>query len=168
MKMLLSAAATALALSLLTGCGDDDDGSTAEDPVTTPSTSDTTSDTAGPTDEPTTGTYPEFEPEDYSYVVEQVCFCPISGPVEVTVEDGEVASAVILKGAPGVEKGSEAPEYLWITINDVIAQANNTEAASVEVEWPDDQAWPSKVAVDKVELATDDEITYLIRRVSEG
>ena len=164
MKMLLSAAATAFALSALAGCSGDDGGDTAEDPATTPSTSDSTE----PTDDPTVGTYPEFEPQTYSYVVEQLCFCPIAGPVKVTVEDGEVTSAVVAKGAPGVEKGSEAPEYLWITINDVIAQANNTEAASVDVEWPDDQEWPSKVAVDKVEMATDDEITYVIRRVSVG
>ena len=36
------------------------------------------------------GTYPEFEATDYTFVLEQLCFCPITGPVKVTVEDGEV------------------------------------------------------------------------------
>ncbi len=164
MKTLLSAAATALVLTALSGCSGDDGGSTAEDPASTPPT------TTEATDEPTVGSYPELDAESYSYVLEQVCFCPITGPVEVTVEDGKVTSAVILKGAPGVEKGSEAPEYLWVTLNDIIAQANDTEAAAVDVTWPEGQDWPSKVAVDNIENAIDDEITFLVRNVelSEG
>jgi hypothetical protein len=167
MKILLSAAATVMALTALAGCSDDDGGDTATD-TSTDTSSDTSSDeptTSEPTPEPTVGTYPEFEPEDYSFVLKQVCFCPIAGPVKVTVEDGEVKSAIVAKGGSGMEKGSDAPEYLWITINDVIAEANDTEAASVEVSWPDGQDWPASVAVDEVELATDDEITYVIRDV---
>lgn len=163
MKTLLSAAATALALTTLAGCGGDDDGGTAQDPASTPPS---TSDTSETTDEPTVGTYPEFAAESYTYLLDQVCFCPITGPVRITVEDGKVTSATVVRGAPGVEKGSEAPEYLWITLNDVIAQANDTTAADVDVVWPDDQDWPSKVAVDKIEMAIDDEITYLVRRVT--
>lgn len=164
MKILRHAAATALAvtvLAVLAGCGggDDDETTTADDPAsTTPATSD-------PTDEPTVGSYPELEATSYTYLLEQICFCPVTGPVKVTVEDGEVTSAVIVKGSPGIKKGSEAPDYLWITINDVIAQANDTEAAEVDVVWPDGQDWPDRVDVDKVEMATDDEIHYVIRDV---
>lgn len=162
MKILLSAAATALALTALVGCSGDDDTTTAEDPASeTPTTSEAT-------DEPSAGSYPEFDASTYTYVLEQICFCPITGPVRVTVEDGEVTSAVVVKGSPGIKKGSAAPEYLRITINDVITQANDTDAASVEVTWPEGQDWPSKVAVDKVENATDDEITYVVRNVSVG
>ena len=157
MKILLSAA-TVLALAVLTGCGGDD-GSTAKD------TSSRSATTSEPTASPTVGSYPELDATDYTYVLEQICFCPVTGPVKVTVEDGEVTSAVIAKGSPGMKKGSDAPEYLWITINDVIAHANDTEAAAVEVEWPEDQDWPSKVAVDKIENAVDDEITFLVRNV---
>lgn len=164
MKTLLTAAATVLALTALTGCGDDDETPTAEDPASkSPETSE-------PTTPPTVGTYPEFDAADYSYVLEQVCFCPVTGPIRVTVEDGEVTSAIVTKGARGLPRGSEAPEYLWVTLNDVIAQANDTEAAAVDVTWPEGQDWPSKVAVDNIENATDDEITFLVRNVelSEG
>lgn len=161
MKILLSAAATAVALAALAGCSGDDDAPTAEDPASkTPTTSDSS--------DPSGDSYPDFEATDYSYVLEQVCYCPITGPVKVTVEDGEVTSAVTLKRSPGLEKGSEAPEFLRLTINDIIAKANDDKAAKVDVEWPDDQDWPSKVAIDQIELATDDEVTYLLRGVSEG
>ncbi|RHW27726.1 hypothetical protein D0Z08_08695 [Nocardioides immobilis] len=163
MKILLSAAATAVALAALAGCSGDDT-TTAEDPEsTTPATSD-------PTDSPTVGSYPELEATDYTYVLEQICYCPIAGPVKVTVEDGEVTSAVYAKGGRGLEKGDDAPDYLWITINDVIAKANDTKADKVDVTWPEGQDWPTSVAVDQVERATDDEVTYVVRNVqlSEG
>jgi hypothetical protein len=159
MKILLGAAATAMALTVLAGCsGDNDDGDTATDPASTPTSSDSA-------EEPTVGTYPELAAEDYTYVLEQICFCPITGPVKVVVEDGEVTSAVVLEGGGGIKKGSDAPDYLWLTINDVIAQANDTEAADVQVTWPDGQNWPDQVQVDKVENATDDEINYLVSGV---
>lgn len=155
MKILL-AAATAAALAALTGCSGDDD-KTAEDPAS-PATS-------TPTDTPDETGYPELDATDYTYLLEQICFCPVTGPVKVTVEDGEVTSAVIARGGPGIKKGTVAPDYLWLTINDVIAEANDPDAASVDVQWPDGQDWPSKVAVDKIENATDDEVTFLVRNV---
>lgn len=163
MKILLSAAATAVALVALAGCSGDDT-ATAEDPESTPPA------TSDPTDTPTVGSYPELEATDYTYVLEQICYCPIAGPVTVTVEDGEVTSAVYAKGGRGLEKGGDAPDYLWITINDVIAKANDTEADKVDVTWPEGQDWPTSVAVDQVERATDDEVTYVVRNVqlSEG
>lgn len=157
MKILLSAA-TVLALAALAGCGDDESTTATDSSRESATTSD-------PTSPPTVGSYPELDATDYSYVLEQICFCPVTGPVKVTVEDGEVTSAVITKSSPGMKKGSDAPEYLWITINEVIAYANDTEAAEVDVEWPEGQDWPSKVAVDRMENAVDDEITFLVRNV---
>jgi hypothetical protein len=156
---LLGAATAVLALSVLTGCSGDE-GTTAKDD--TKASTDTSTE---PTEVPTVGTYPELDAQDYTYLLQQQCFCPITGPVLVTVEDGKATSAVITKGGNGMKKGSDAPTYLLITINDVIAQANNTDAAKVDVDWPDGQDWPSSVAVDRAENATDDEVTYLISDV---
>jgi ketosteroid isomerase-like protein len=159
MKILLSVAATTFAITALAGCSGDDDGDTATDPA---SKSPTTSE---PTDPPTVGTYPEFEAANYTYLLEQQCYCPVTGPVKVTVEDGEVTSAVITTGGHGMKKGSDAPEYLQLTINEVIARANDTDAAEITVDWPDGQEWPNTVAVDQVANAVDDEVTYVIRGV---
>ena len=165
MRILLSAAATALAISVLAGCsGNDDDTPTAADPASTPA--DETDGSGGPTEEPTVGSYPEFDEPDYTFVLEQICFCPITGPVKVVVEDGAVTSAVVLKGVQGgMKKGADAPDYLRQTINDVIAEANNTEAAKIDVDWPAGQAWPNSVAVDRIENAVDDEVTFTISDV---
>lgn len=159
MKILLGAAATVLAITALTGCSGDDDGDTATDPSSKSPT------TTAPTDPATVGTYPELDAANYSYLLEQLCYCPVTGPVLVTVEDGEVASAVITKRGHGMKKGSDAPVYLQLTINDVIARANDTDAAEVVVDWPDGQDWPNSVAVDQIENAVDDEVTYVIRDV---
>jgi len=162
MKILLSAAAVAMALTALAGCSGDDEGDTATDPATK---SDTTTE---PTDPPDVGSYPELEATDYTYLLEQQCYCPLTGPVKVTVEDGEVTSSVILKGGQGMKKGSVAPDYLHLSINDVIARANDTGAAAVVVDWPDGQDWPNKVSVDQIANAVDDEVTYVISDVSVG
>ena len=159
MKILLRAAATATALIAVTGCSGDDGGDTATDGTSRTPT------TGGSTETVTSGEYPELAAEDYTYVLEQICYCPVTGPVKVTVEDGDVTSAVILQGGHAMKKGSDAPEYLRITINDVIARANDPEAAQVDVDWPDDQDWPTTVAVDQIENAVDDEVTYTIKDV---
>ena len=81
MKILLSAAAAAVAITFLAGCSGDDDGDardTATDTASTTPTSD-------PTAEPTVGTYPELDAEDYTYVLEQVCFCPVSPESRLSV-----------------------------------------------------------------------------------
>ncbi len=163
MKILLSTAAAAVAITALAGCGGDDT-KTASDPASEPPPS-TTSE---PADPPTVGTYPEFDATNYTFLFEQQCYCPVTGPVKVTVEDGKVTSAVIAKGSTGIKKGSDAPDYLQVTINEVIAHANDTKAADVVVDWPDGQDWPNTVAVDQIENAVDDEVTYVIRNVSVG
>jgi hypothetical protein len=158
MKILLGAAATALALTALAGCSGDDT-KTASDPASEPPS------TSEPADPPTVGTYPEFDATDYSFVIEQQCYCPVTGPVRVTVEDGEITSAVVTKGGNGIKKGSDAPDYLNLTINDVIARANDTTAAKVEVDWPASQDWPNSVAIDQIAEAVDDEVTYVVSDV---
>lgn len=154
MKTLLAASLLA-ALPVLAACGGDD--TTAQDPSTTSPSSPTTT---GP------GTYPSFAPQDYTYRLEVLCFCPMPGPAEVTVSGGEVVSAVLLRGGHGMAKGSEAPEYMERTINDVIDSANDPEADKVKVDWPDGQDYPSSVSVDQNERAMDDEVTYVVKDVS--
>lgn len=149
---------TALLLSLgaLAACGEDEP-TEADDP---------TSPTTTVTDDP--DAYPAFGESDYTYVLEQICYCPITGPVQVTVEDGEVTEAVTVKSTRGTPKGSDAPDYQRLTIDDIIAMANDPDVDQVDVTWPDDSAWPTSVAIDRIERAVDDEVTYLIRKVEVG
>lgn len=166
MRTYLAAVTTVLALGALTACGDD--ATTADDPAgTARDTPDgTAAETSGsPSGAPGPGTYPEFEAEDYTFTLEIVCFCPISGPVQVTVEDGEAVSGVVTKGGRGIEKGAPAPEFYLTTIDEIIAEANDPGFDEVDVVWPEGQDWPRKVSIDRDERAVDDEVTYRISDV---
>ena len=151
-------AAGLLAALALSGCGGDD---TATDPGG--------GDPAGgsPTHTPTIGSYPEFEPDDYGYTLLVTCFCPDAGvPMRVTVEDGEVAEAVYAQGGRGFERGEAVPDHRTRTINDIIDEVNGaTDAASVQVEWPPGQEWPSEVWIDRSKRMVDEEIGYSISDV---
>jgi hypothetical protein len=167
----LSAAALFLPVALA-GCGSDDDGGdVAADPAPTRATSSPTP-TASPTSVPTVGSYPEFAPADYSYLLTVSCFCAFAGsPVEVTVADAEVVGAVYTQDGTGrgeVHAGDPADKSYWLTINDVIAKANDTSADKVTVDWPDGQDYPSSVYVDPHKTMADEEIGYTIADVKVG
>lgn len=167
MRTLLSArlAAPLVAIALLTAGCSGDDKQVAEDPAGGAGSS-SSDDPTEPAAAPTVGTYPEFEPSDYSFQLTILCYCPGNAPIDVVVEDGEVVEAVYAAKGPGVKKGQEAPEYAWLTINDVIEAANDTEAFNVDVKWPDGQDYPTSVAVDQNEMMVDEEMTYSIKKVA--
>lgn len=162
-SLALSAAAMLLPLSLVAcGSGDDD---VATDPAPTSATG-----SPSPTAAPTVGTYPAFEPTDYTFELTVSCFCMGAGvPIEVTVEDAEVVGAIYGMGdgggRGGTKPGDPADQAFWLTINDVIDKANDTEAASVQVDWPEGQDYPSSVYVDGSEQIADDEVGYTIAAV---
>ncbi|WP_051486309.1 MULTISPECIES: DUF6174 domain-containing protein [unclassified Nocardioides] len=158
-RLALPLLATTLALGA-TACGGGDD--TASDPAERPAAGTTTGTTS---DAPDTQQWPAFAPTDYTYRLEVVCFCPLTGPVEVTVADGEVASATRLE-KPG--RGKQAPEFVRLTINDIIDRANDPKVHEAEVTWPDGQDHPTTVAIDQIAKATDDEVTYTISDVRVG
>lgn len=155
--------AAAVTGTLLAGCGHEDDDRARD----TSSSGGSTSQSPGPggmggSESPDAGAWPSFAPQDYVYRLEILCFCPLLGPLRVSVEDGEVASAVSISGE---SKGEEAPEFARLTINDVIARANDPQVAEAEVTWPAGQDHPTTVAIDQIERATDDEVTYTITNV---
>jgi hypothetical protein len=162
----LSVAALLLPLGLA-GCGSGDDGDdVAADPAPTSATS---TPTPTPTASPTVGTYPEFAPTDYTYVLTVSCFCAFAGsPVEVTVANAEVVGAVYSQddgGRGDVHAGDPADKTYWMTINDVIAKANDTSADKVTVDWPAGQDYPSSVYVDPHKTMADEETGYTIADV---
>lgn len=164
MKSLLAVAVAALSLTTLAACGGEDT-STAQDPASAGSDP-TPEPVDGATAEP--GSYPAFAESDYTYVLEVFCYCPQTGPVRVTVEGGEVVDAVTTRKVPGSPKGSEAPEFLRMTINDLIDIANDPKVDDVSVEWSEGAGYPSKIVTDPIKNAIDDEATYSIRQVQAG
>lgn len=185
MKKIL-AASSLVVLATLNACGGDDadtakdpasDGSSTAGPSTTDSSGSATSPDSHPSSTGSTGStgstsgsakpgrYPSFDAEDYTYVLDTICYCPLLGPTRIKVEDGEVSSAVAVRGGRGIKAGSQAPDQRRLTINDIIDKANDPQVDDVRVDWPDDQDWPNRVQIDQLKRAIDDEITYVIKKV---
>lgn len=146
-------ALAALPLVLLAACGSESVGS-AGDPAATPT----------PTAKPTVGTYPAFPHDDYVFTVEVGCFCPVRGPIRITVTDGVATDATWVRHKGN--EGQHVPDY-WssLTLATVIDAANDTDAARVDVKWPVDQDYPNSVWVDRDERMVDEEIGYTISNV---
>jgi hypothetical protein len=163
-RVTIAASAAVLSL-LLAACGGDGD-DVANDPGPSDPGPSTTTTEPTPTQEPTVGTYPAFGPEDYTYTLVLACFCAGGGtPVDVTVRDGEVIDAVYDGDGRGAEAGTPADKLMWLTINDVIDEANDTGAASVQVEWPAGQDYPNSVYVDQDRGVADEERGYQVSKV---
>ena len=164
-SLALSVAALAVPL-VLTGCGSADDGDVASDPAPTSATAPSS---PTPTEAPTVGTYPSFEPTDYTFELTVQCFCMGSGtPIEISVVNSEVVGALYAEedtGRGGAHAGDPADHAFWLTINDIIDKANDTEADRVDVDWPAGQDYPSRVYVDGRKDMADDEIGYQIANV---
>lgn len=154
-RLLLALLCSVLTAPGLVGCSSDDPADTADDAAQDPT----------PTAPPAEG-LPDFAPQTYSYTLEVTCYCVDAGrPVRVTVVDDEVTEAVYLRGGPGVRKGATAGEASHLTIDDIIARAEDPDAAVVEVDWPEGQDHPRSVRVDPDERIVDEEVGYRISDV---
>jgi hypothetical protein len=161
---MLRVTSTALATAALTlalgGCGGADE--VARDEPTS---------TGSPTSGPAPTSAPDdggFAPTSYSYTLQVSCYCPYAAvPVRVTVEGDTVVDAVFERGGGrgGAVRGEQAPELLRLSIEDVLAQAEEAEEADaheVTVEGPEDSEHPTEVYIDRNELAVDEEVGYAL------
>ncbi|MCL2541060.1 MAG: DUF6174 domain-containing protein [Nocardioidaceae bacterium] len=145
-------------LATLAGCGSGGDRATDRTPASAPTT-------AASSPSASTGAYPTFAPADYTYRLRVVCYCPTSGPVDVKVSNGQVASATL---ASGPRQGAAAPSYAQKTINDIIAIANDPRSGHVKVVWPKGSDTPQRVTVSSIGRTTDAQISYVIGDVRAG
>lgn len=157
----------ALLLSFAACSGSDDAADGPSSPAVSTRAGETSSVSPSTGASPSASAFPGFAPEDYTYRLEVLCFCPRVGAVRVEVADGKVVAATALSGRL---KGRPAPDFTRLTIDDIIDRANDPSAAQVKVVWPQGQDHPTSVRIDTMDRATDDEVTYVIRnvRVSAG
>ncbi len=119
-----------------------------------------------------------FGPTDYDYTLVASCYCAYAAvPVRVSVREDRVVSAVFAADGHGrhaVTEGEDAPEFLRLSIEDVIAQVEEAEAAGaheVTVDWPETSDHPLSVWIDREERMVDEEIGYTlsdVKVVGEG
>jgi hypothetical protein len=164
----LTSGLAALALgAVLTACGGDaaDDVATDTGPTSVPSTSEP----AGPTEEPEPGSLPAYPYQDYAYTLEQRCFCAnIDQKYRITVEGGEATAVTWATKGEGHDVGDSVDDdadYLMISIQDIIDQGNDPEAAEIDVDWPAGQEYPNSIYIDKDRLVADEEVTWVISDV---
>lgn len=151
-----------LVVLLAGGCAGSDDVA-RDEPSPSPGTAEPT-----PSDPPADD---GFAPSDYDFTLTTSCFCAYGGvPVRVSVRDDAVATAVFARsgGRGGAVRGEAAPESLVLSIEDVLAraeEARDQDAAEVRVEWPEGTDHPTEVWIDRDERMVDEELGWTISRV---
>jgi hypothetical protein len=112
-----------------------------------------------------------FAPSDYDYTLTTACFCPYGGvPVRVSVRADSVVGAVFARGGGrgGAVRGEDAPESLALSIEDLLARAEEARAQGaheVRVRWPEGAEAPSEVSIDRDERMVDEELGWTISDV---
>ena len=104
-------------------------------------------------------------PESYRMQVSQRCFCPqdMLGPFEIEVVGGEAKSAKRLSDGellPLEYVGDEIPDLQLILQSLTAADTKRTHKR--EVRWIQEPYVPSFVHIDRSEMISDDEITYIV------
>ena len=159
---------SALALSV-GACGGDDGTRVATDPSPTEaSTEATTTPPVAPTVEPKPGSLPDYPYTDYAYTLEQRCFCAnIDQKYRVTVVAGKATEVTWATAGDGHEVGDPVADgkFLTLSIQDIIDLGNDQKAASVDVDWPAGQLYPTSVYIDKNKMVADEEVTWVISDV---
>src|SRR4051794_6581196 len=106
---------------LIAGCGTAARGTVAADSPDSASR-------GTPSTPPTAAPWPSYDVADYTYTLRTSCFCADRGvPVTVTVGDGKVTRATYARPGRGHTAGDRAPDWLQVTIDDVIDAANTPQ-----------------------------------------
>ena len=95
----------------------------------------------------------------YRFTVNVLCFCIERGPFAVVVEQGRVVSVTDAEGAPRTPN-----EFVPLTVEALFAKVEDAidrDAHDLEVRYDPRLGYPLEIAIDFVELAIDDEVTYV-------
>lgn len=97
---------------------------------------------------------------DYSYVLRPLCFCGITKEARVTVEDGERTGVIWIEDDEPVP---EAFTSLYKTVPelfDLIEDAIDRRAHSIEVRYDPTLGYPTYIRVDYEEFTADEEMGF--------
>jgi hypothetical protein len=142
MRLRKSLAIGALALSTLAGCAGEPSTSVAQGPR---------------------GTWAGAGIDDYTITIERMCFCPDVGPYEVAVEDGEAVS--VSKDGEEVPLDDASLATWPLTVDDLFAEIDEAErtADEVTVVYDATLGYPTRISIDRIEDAIDDEMSFVVR-----
>lgn len=99
-------------------------------------------------------------PDSYAYTLTESCFCVYVGPVRVTVTDGEIESVRALGDTQGVPQ--EQIDAVGQTLAELTALAGRAEreADDVTARYDPTHGFPTRLDIDWLRDAVDDEVTY--------
>ena len=99
-------------------------------------------------------------PDSYAYTLTQSCFCVYSGPLRITVADGDIVSVVALSDPQGTPQ--DQIEALGKTLPELTALAERAEEEADEVTATYDPTYgfPTRLDIDWIREAVDDEVTF--------
>ena len=109
---------------------------------------------------------PEYSgPDDYVYTLNVGCFCLATGPLRITVRDGEVSDVETLdawrRDDPWYDDAVEDRSMTLVELEALVRRARRT-ADDVEVEYDPTYGFPVSVSIDWYRDAVDDEIGYTV------
>ena len=101
--------------------------------------------------------------DDYTYTLDVICFCTISGRFQVTVADGEVVEVTSAEtGAVDLESPDNFMTYdvegLFALIGDWGGQTADNMLAAFDPEL----GYPVEIRIDSITNAIDDELTFFV------
>lgn len=99
-------------------------------------------------------------PRSYVYTLERLCFCPIVGPVRVTVREGVVESARVVNAGADLTGPALAGIPTIDEVFDALSYALSIPAASFSARYDRVYGIPVEASIDHWARAVDDEITY--------
>ena len=104
--------------------------------------------------------------DDYTFTVTRSCFCPFTGPYEVTVVDG-VVKGVTKAGAPVEPVEPVEVQFIPKTVLELFGVvAAQVDAASLEVTYEPTLGYPTSIVVDSIANAIDDEFTIEVSKLT--
>ena len=101
--------------------------------------------------------------EDYSFVYDQLCYCPYTGPYRVTVEGGEVTAIAPLPGSSSI--GGLELDY-FPTIDELLDRLSvvaEQDPVKFEVTYDEELGYPTSADVDISEQIVDEEFSFEVR-----
>jgi hypothetical protein len=105
--------------------------------------------------------------DTYRLSIERICFCP-PGSYSAVVEAGRVVSVMVEDGA-SVPLDAEELNGFPLTVSDLFGEIERwANADSIEVEYDGEFGYPTRISVDPISHAIDDEVAFVVTRFRVG
>jgi hypothetical protein len=101
--------------------------------------------------------------EDYSFQLDVICYCTISGRFQVTVENGEAVEVTTESGPVDLAAPDRFMDYEIEGLFNLLSDWGGEQAPdAVLASFDPETGYPIEVRIDSIRNAIDDELTYFV------